>query len=149
MLGSVGKAGLVKRLWGLQASQSADQDAWLTEAYRVFKGMMKSREAKELKNFVATMKNGGTEDSACWQLPGRDVEVLGERVSPAVVCVRLFRWPDVRSTEELHRLATCPCSAQSHDSAETCCNPFHFGKLLTIGRSREISFSLSDERKVF
>lgn len=50
---------------------------------------------------------------------------------PAVICCRLWRWPDLRTAEQLKNTPACQTAKQPD---MVCCNPFHWSKRCEIGK---------------
>ncbi|XP_030043050.1 mothers against decapentaplegic homolog 6 [Microcaecilia unicolor] len=82
---------------------------------------------EQLQVLAEVVQSKGARDSSCILVPQPK-----QALAPQLVLCRLYRWPDLRHTQELKRL--CYCEAfwrRGSEGSSLCCNPYHFSRLCT------------------
>nr|CDO67946.1 Smad 6/7A SciSmad6/7A [Sycon ciliatum] len=134
---SLKKGSLIRDLWDQRSSEcTPEQRQWQEAAHKSWKALLKSRDGREVKDYVSSLRNGDVERH-CWLVSQEDSVVAGQQMSPQLLCARAFRWPDLESTAELHRLdqeaAVCPSGGDSsagRSDGLVCCSPYHFARVI-------------------
>lgn len=90
--------------------------------------LFKRLDDRQLKTLLRAVDTGGVDAAEC-------VAVRPFLFTdPAVVCCRLWRWPDLRTAEQLKHTPGCQTATKQPDLV--CCNPYHWSKRCEIGESR-------------
>ena len=138
---------LIKKLWKSSVAGQNEGESGSDALCESLKIILKSMDSKELK--ACTQAKDG-DAGACWMLASDEVQVLGTTVRPEVVCCKIFRWSDLPLVaESVMRLPVCPESGSAAHSASSrvCCNPFHFGRVVSFGEfTVAVSWSLNHDR---
>lgn len=107
-------------------------EAWCEVQIR---NLLKRFKENQLELLAAAVESRGDNLSACVLLPrmdciigggggGGDQTVTGTQAH--LLCCQMWRWPELRSVEELKRLPVC---ASATDPVYICCNPYHLSRL--------------------
>lgn len=117
-------------------------EAW--REVQIRNSLLKRLKENQLELLVAAVESRGADLSACVLLPRMDCLVAagagagglgGGAVGPEdgivgtqahLLCCQMWRWPELRSVEELKRLPVC---ASATDPVYICCNPYHLSRL--------------------
>lgn len=87
--------------------------------------LFKRLDDRQLETLLRAVDTGGTDAAEC-------VAVRPFLfVDPAVVCCRLWRWPELRTAEQLKNTPGCQTAKQPD---AVCCNPYHWSKRCEIGK---------------
>jgi hypothetical protein len=57
---------------------------------------------------------------------------------PHLLCCQIWRWPDLEHSSDLKRLPVCH---SAKDPVYICCNPYHWSRLCTTGKSASLELS--------
>ena len=115
----------------LKASKESSSEE-STELKRITLSILKRLKEKEFAALYRALKSQGGLESSCIFFPTH--ERLGKRrvLEPQVVFYRVFRLPQVRSSNELKRIVSC--SSCSGLAREVCINPYHYSAIMDIGK---------------
>lgn len=92
--------------------------------------LFKRLDDRQLETLLRAVDTGGVDAAEC-------VAVRPFLFTdPAVVCCRLWRWPDLRTAEQLKHTPGCQTATKQPDLV--CCNPYHWSKRCEIGESRSV-----------
>lgn len=86
--------------------------------------LFKRLDDRQLETLLRAVDTGGVDAAEC-------VTVRPFLFAdPAVICCRLWRWPDLKTVEQLKNTPACQ-TAKQPDSV--CCNPYHWSRRCEIG----------------
>lgn len=87
--------------------------------------LFKRLDDRQLETLLRAVDTGGVDATEC-------VAVRPFLFAdPAVICCRLWRWPDLRTVEQLKNTPACQTAKQPD---MVCCNPYHWSKRCEIGK---------------
>lgn len=93
--------------------------------------LFKRLDDRQLETLLRAVDTGGVDAAEC-------VAVRPFLFTdPAVICCRLWRWPDLRSAEQLKPTPSCQTTKQPD---LVCCNPYHWSRRCIIGKSLYLLF---------
>lgn len=105
----------------------------LNEEKQMFRGLMSRLKESQLTILCQAVEKTNTQDGGrnhhqpeCVLIPRGTI--LGEE--PNVIACRLWRWPDIKGSDELKSIPSCP---SEKDRVYVCCNPSHWSRLCTPG----------------
>lgn len=88
---------------------------------------------KHLEVLLQAVESRGGARSPCLLLPSKvDAKVGQQPYSLPTLLYKVFRWPDLRSSSELKRLACCESYGKTNPDP-VCCNPHHMSRLCELG----------------
>ncbi|VEN36045.1 unnamed protein product [Callosobruchus maculatus] len=80
--------------------------------------LLKKLQDVQLETLFKAVESRGREPTGCVLLPFKE--------EPHLLCCQTWRWPDLRSGEELRRLPSCRSRG---DKVYVCCNPYHWSRI--------------------
>lgn len=87
--------------------------------------LFKRLDDRQLETLLRAVDTGGVDAAEC-------VAVRPFLFAdPSVTCCRLWRWPDLRTAEQLKNTPACQTAKQPD---MVCCNPYHWSKRCEIGK---------------
>lgn len=124
------RASHVKRLWKLsllqhETSSSDENNSEEIEKKSVTQSLLKRLKEKQLEMLIQSVESRGAEPTGCVLLPKGDLRLGRRTVAPHVLCLQLWRWPDLNSTSELKKMPYCETQ---DDPGYHCCNPYHWSR---------------------
>lgn len=120
----------VKRLWKnriLQNETSSpdENNPEELEKKSVTQSMLKRLKEKQLEMMIQSVESKGEEITGCVLLPKGDFRLGRRVVAPHILCLQMWRWPNISSESELKKMPFCETI---DDPAYVCCNPFHWSR---------------------
>lgn len=102
--------------------------------------LFKRLDDRQLETLLRAVDTGGADAAEC-------VAVRPFLfVDPAVVCCRLWRWPELRAAEQLKNTPGCQTAKQPD---AVCCNPYHWSKRCEIGKRHNTKYNLYRFRIIY
>lgn len=100
------------------------------EAQRPVEALLKRLQNSQLEALGLVVENRGAEPGPC--LPMRAADLLrlersGPALPPHLIFCQLWRWAELRTTQELRPLPFC--QNMDVDPLYVCCNPYHWSRL--------------------
>lgn len=87
--------------------------------------LFKRLDDRQLESLLRAVDTGGVDAAEC-------VAVRPFLFAdPAVICCRLWRWPDLKTAEQLKNTPACQTAKQPD---MVCCNPYHWSRRCEIGK---------------
>lgn len=125
------KKSQIKKIWKASVAGQQEETAASGALSEVLKSLLKTLDSKELKACATASER---EAGPCWMLPADDIHFGECRVRPEVICCKVFRWAELSvQNEAVRQLATCPSRESCSGGAKRCCNPFHYGRVVSFG----------------
>ena len=87
----------------------------------------------QLESLVRAVETGGQEPGQCCPVP-----VQGRDVSPHVVMCHVFRWRHLVTSED--QLVRLPLCSSDSDHIYTCCNPYHWSRVIHSGNTKYFEY---------
>lgn len=120
----------MKRLWKsriLQNETSSPDESNTEELEKksVTQSILKRLKEKQLEMLIHSVESRGEEHTGCVLLPKGDLLLGRRKVAPHILCLQIWRWPEISSTSELKKMPFCETV---DDPSYVCCNPYHWSR---------------------
>lgn len=116
-----------------QQQQQQQSPASESDERQFRNALFKRLDDRQLETLLRAVDTGGADAAEC-------VVVRPFLFAdPAVICCRLWRWPDLRNAEQLKNTPAC-LTAKQPDTV--CCNPYHWSKRCEIGKRYCLSYGV-------
>ena len=101
--------------------------------------LLKRLRENHLEALLKAIETKGGHPGECVMMPQSDADI--QSAPPFLLC-KLYRWNDLQPSAQLKVLCHCK-SFHAVDSAQVCCNPYHYSRLCGPGKlSEDLTFTL-------